>query len=66
MLVKRSHVATSRPRPSPSPAGPLPACSKYVDSTLDYCKRNFKHVVQLPAINQVQTLCSVGDEAGPA
>lgn len=27
---------------------------------MDHCRRNFKMVVPLPAINQVQTLCKVG------
>ncbi len=35
-------------------------CSKYVEPTLEHCRRNFKTVVPLPAINQVQTLCKVG------
>lgn len=34
--------------------------SKYVDAALEHCRRNFKTVVPLPAINQVQTLCKVG------
>ena len=38
----------------------LHACSKYVDTTLEHCRRNFKTLVTLPAINQVQTLCKVG------
>ena len=45
------------PRPAPRPA---PPCSKYVDHTLEHCRRNFKTVVPLPPINQVQTLCKVG------
>lgn len=31
-----------------------------MEPTLDHCRRNFKTVVPLPAINQVQTLCKVG------
>ena len=34
--------------------------SKYIDFTLEHCRRNFKTVVPLPAINQVQTVCKVG------
>jgi hypothetical protein len=30
---------------------------RYVEPTLEHCKRNLKAVVPLPAINQVQTLC---------
>jgi dynein heavy chain len=33
--------------------------SKYVEPTLDHARRNFKTVVPLPAINQVQTLCKI-------
>ncbi|EFN51784.1 hypothetical protein CHLNCDRAFT_37234 [Chlorella variabilis] len=33
--------------------------SKYVDGTLEHCRRNYKTVVPLPAINQVQTLCKI-------
>ena len=32
---------------------------RYVDTTLDYCRRNFKSVVTLPAISQVQTVCKI-------
>ena len=32
---------------------------RYVDVTLDYCRRNFKAVVALPAISQVQTACNI-------
>lgn len=32
---------------------------RYVESTLEHCRRAFKTVVPLPAINQVQTLCKV-------
>ena len=38
--------------------------SKYIDFTLEHCRRNFKTVVPLPAINQVQTVCKVGDLNG--
>ena len=27
--------------------------------TLEYCRRNFKYVVPLPAMNQVMTVCKV-------
>lgn len=30
-----------------------PLFARYVDPTLDYCRRNFKTVVPLPAVNQV-------------
>ncbi len=33
--------------------------SKYIEPTLEHCRRNFKTVVPLPAINQVQTVCKV-------
>lgn len=33
--------------------------SKYVETTLEHCRRNFKQVVQLSAINQVMTLCNI-------
>lgn len=33
--------------------------SKYVETTLEHCRRNFKTVVPLPPINQVQTLMKV-------
>lgn len=33
--------------------------SRYVEPTLEHCRRNFKTVVPLPAINQVQTLCKI-------
>ena len=33
--------------------------TKYIDGALEYCRRNFKTVVPLPAINQVQTVCKV-------
>lgn len=30
-----------------------------MDPTLEYCRRNFKYVVPLPAINQVMTVCKI-------
>ena len=33
--------------------------AKYIDTTVDYCRRNFKTVVPLPLVNQVQTVCKV-------
>jgi hypothetical protein len=30
-----------------------------VDPTLEYCRRNFKFVVPLPAVNQVMTVCKI-------
>ena len=33
--------------------------TRYVDVTLEYCRRNFKYVVPLPAVNQVMTVCKV-------
>lgn len=33
--------------------------SRYVDPTLEYCRRNFKYVVPLPAVNQVMTVCKI-------
>ena len=32
---------------------------KYVEPTLAHCRRAFKTVVPLPAINQAQTLCKI-------
>jgi dynein heavy chain len=32
---------------------------KYVEATLAHCRRAFKTVVPLPAINQAQTLCKI-------
>ena len=34
---------------------------KYVESTMEYCRRNFKYVVQLPAIAQAQIVCKILD-----
>ncbi|KAI8473051.1 MAG: flagellar outer dynein arm heavy chain beta [Monoraphidium minutum] len=33
--------------------------SRYVDPCLEYCRRNFKTVVPLPAVNQVMTICKI-------
>ena len=33
--------------------------AKYVETTADHCRRNFKTVVPLPLVNQVQTVCKV-------
>ncbi|GBF97683.1 flagellar outer dynein arm heavy chain beta [Raphidocelis subcapitata] len=33
--------------------------SRYVDPCLEYCRRNFKTVVPLPAVNQVMTVCRI-------
>jgi dynein heavy chain, axonemal len=33
--------------------------SRYVDPTLEHCRRNFKYVVPLPAINQATTICKI-------
>ncbi|KAF5834390.1 hypothetical protein DUNSADRAFT_8976 [Dunaliella salina] len=33
--------------------------SRYVDPTLEFCRRNFKFLVPLPAVNQVQTVCKI-------
>lgn len=41
------------------PHYPVLICSKYVETTLEHCRRNYKTVVALPAINQVQTLCKI-------
>lgn len=30
-----------------------------MDPSLEYCRRNFKYVVPLPPINQVQTICKI-------
>lgn len=32
---------------------------KYVDTSLDFCRRNFKFVVQLPAVSQALTICKI-------
>ena len=32
---------------------------RYVDVSLEYCRRNFTAVVNLPAISQVQTICKI-------
>eukprot|EP00201_Polytomella_parva_P017476 CAMPEP_0175071536 /NCGR_PEP_ID=MMETSP0052_2-20121109/19298_1 /TAXON_ID=51329 ORGANISM="Polytomella parva, Strain SAG 63-3" /NCGR_SAMPLE_ID=MMETSP0052_2 /ASSEMBLY_ACC=CAM_ASM_000194 /LENGTH=4543 /DNA_ID=CAMNT_0016338719 /DNA_START=12 /DNA_END=13643 /DNA_ORIENTATION=- len=33
--------------------------SRYVDVSLDHCRRNFKYVVPLPAVNQAMTICKI-------
>jgi dynein heavy chain len=33
--------------------------SRYVDPTLEHCRRNFKSVVPLPAVSQVMTVCKI-------
>ncbi len=33
--------------------------SRYVDPTLEYCRRNFKYVVPIPAISQVMSICKI-------
>ncbi len=33
--------------------------TRYVDPTLEYCRRNFRTVVPLPAVNQVMTVCKL-------
>ena len=38
--------------------------AKYVEPSLEQCRRAFKTVVPLPAINQVNTLCKVGGQEG--
>jgi len=32
---------------------------RYVDTTLEYCRRNFVQVVNQPGITQVQTVCKI-------
>ena len=32
---------------------------RYVDPTLEYCRRNFKYVVPVPAISQVMSICKI-------
>jgi dynein heavy chain len=32
---------------------------RYVDATLEYCRRNFVQVVNQPGITQVQTVCKI-------
>ena len=32
---------------------------RYVDPTLEYCRRNFKSVVPMPAISQVLSICKI-------
>ncbi len=33
--------------------------TRYVDPTLEYCRRNFKYVVPLPAVSQTMTVCKI-------
>lgn len=33
--------------------------AKYVDVSLEHCRRNFKGVVPLPAVNQAMTICKI-------
>lgn len=33
--------------------------SKYVDKSLEHCRRNFKTVVPIPAVSQVQAICKI-------
>jgi dynein heavy chain len=33
--------------------------TRYVDTTLEHCRRNFKTLVPLPAVNQVMTVCKI-------
>ena len=33
--------------------------TKYVDTSLDYCRRNYKTVVPVPAITQAMTICRI-------
>jgi len=33
--------------------------AKYIETTADHCRRNFRTVVPLPLVNQVQTVCKV-------
>ncbi len=51
--------------PSPQAAEYRPLLTalftRYVDVTLEYCRRNFKLVVPLPAICQVMTVCKILD-----
>lgn len=32
---------------------------RYVDPTLEYCRRNFKYVVPITAISQVMSICKI-------
>lgn len=34
---------------------------KYADACMEYCRRNFKYVVRLPAIAQAQIVCKILD-----
>ncbi|CAD7696266.1 unnamed protein product [Ostreobium quekettii] len=33
--------------------------SRYVDKSMEHCRRNFKSVVQLPAVSQAMTICKI-------
>lgn len=33
--------------------------TKYVDPCLEHCRRNFKYVVPLPAVNQAMSICKI-------
>lgn len=33
--------------------------TKYADTSMDHCRRNFKTVVPLPAITQAMTVCQI-------
>lgn len=33
--------------------------SRYLDTSMEYCRRNFKYVVQLPAVSQALTICKI-------
>ena len=33
--------------------------ARYVDPTLEFCRRNFKYVVPVPAISQAMTICKI-------
>ena len=33
--------------------------ARYVDATLEHCRRNFKYVVPVPTISQVMAICKI-------
>ncbi len=33
--------------------------ARYVDVSLEHCRRNFKYVTQLPAVSQVMMICKI-------
>jgi dynein heavy chain len=39
--------------------------SRYVDVTLEHCRRNFQYVVPLPAVNQAMTVCKILEDILP-